>query len=133
MFLTPGPDRCHMSRRCRGGRAGDASHGRQPRGPADEPQGRRCRECGDLATGGRRASSAGCSTCTSANTPTTVPPRTAASRPGEEMKSSLRTPSIVLGERTCDCGAMRQPGSPMCRKCGDRARWRRRRARDRRW
>jgi hypothetical protein len=133
MSWTPGPDRCHMSRRCRGSRAGDTSHGRQLRGPADEPDGRRCRECGDLATGGRRASSVGRSTCTSANTPTTVRLRTTASRPGEEVESYLRTPLIVLGERTCDCGAVRRPGSSMCRKCGYRARWRRRRARDHRW
>jgi hypothetical protein len=42
----------------------------------------------------------------------------------------MRIPAPILSGRTCDCGAVAQYGLPMCRKCGYRARWLRRRARD---
>jgi hypothetical protein len=42
-------------------------------------------------------------------------------------------PASLLGGRQCECGAVAQHGSSLCRKCGYRARWYRRRARDHRF
>ena len=37
-----------------------------------------------------------------------------------------RNRPINLGGRRCECGALTDNGSPVCRKCRNRARWLRR-------
>jgi hypothetical protein len=42
------------------------------------------------------------------------------------MISMTRIRPINLAGRRCECGALAEDGSPVCRKCRNRARWLRR-------